>query len=410
MGTRRVIAIVCLCLLGPMIAAATYPYFPPPGVTYILSGANGTIGVNAINLTGCPNHQIPVAGSGGALTCSSNFAYNTSSAPGFNVVNAAAFNVTNSQSAPAGVGDVFIEAGVDVNGLGGGYQESAGTSNAGNNAGGAFEMDAGGGFGSGAGGAFSIVAGSGDPGAGTGAGGDVDISAGNGGANGGVGGNISIQAGAPLGGSNQNGGSITLTPQPPTGSGTHGQVILQNQTGANELTVDVGAELGAPTGGLQGHGSLNAQALYVNGNAVSTLSGTRAKKTGDTNTTSTVLALDPTLQFTSQPAGTYSLSCQLTWNMVSSSSSGVKIEVSSGGSVSEGFWSASGGNSSGGSTTDAAAINASAGSALTAGEIVTQTLSATLVTSGSGTIGIQFALNGGTGSLTLEQGSTCTLM
>jgi len=129
-----------------------------------------------------------------------------------------------------------------------------------------------------------------------------------------AGGAVNINGGAGGAGANGNGGTITLKPGAAGGSGTAGTTVIKDAANAAQITVNAsGTLLGSATGGAQGSGTLNAQALYVNGVAVSAGGGAtqKVKTSATTRTSTTSPTNDPDLQFTSVSTGTHSLQCYL---------------------------------------------------------------------------------------------------
>lgn len=78
--------------------------------------------------------------------------------------------------------------------------------------------------------------------------------------------------------------------------------------GTVRVTVGPGVQVGAPTGGDQGTGTVNATALYINGVAVGSAANARiVRKPSTTTRTSTTATADPDLAITPGAAGTFAV-------------------------------------------------------------------------------------------------------
>lgn len=103
--------------------------------------------------------------------------------------------------------------------------------------------------------------------------------------------------------------AVTFTSDTNTGIYSAGADIVGLATaGSNRVTVGPGVQVGAPTGGDKGAGTVNATGLYINGTAVG--SGAAAqivRKTANTARTSTTASADPHLSIATTNGVTYSI-------------------------------------------------------------------------------------------------------
>jgi len=222
------------------------------------------------------------------------------------------FNATNSTT-------TILRPATNAAGAGRSIQIGGGTSTGGNGIGGGVSIQAGFGNGTGQGGPVTITAG--DSGVtGTNNAGDVTISGGRGQTPGpAFGGNVILNGGTVL--ADGNGGGITFTGAPGVGTNRSGGGVTANLGAATgtgtpgifSILGGKGAVIGAPTGGAQGVGTLNATGLFINGVAVSaggsgtvTNVATGTGLTGGPITTTGTLSVDQSSSLTWTGTETFS--------------------------------------------------------------------------------------------------------
>lgn len=97
--------------------------------------------------------------------------------------------------------------------------------------------------------------------------------------------------------------------------------------GSNRVTVGPGVQVGSPTGGDQGAGTINATGLYINGVSVAGggLSSAVVKTAATDRSSTTTLTSDPDLQFTAASGGTYDIQFCLAFGGVTTGTQGFKF-------------------------------------------------------------------------------------
>lgn len=136
-----------------------------------------------------------------------------------------------------------------------------------------------------------------------------------------------------------------------------------------------------------------------------------AAKASDTTRAGPTVSLDPDLQFTGQPAGTYALTCYLVFK-VPATSEDIAYMAQTTGAATLGRFQADLADNLG---TDLGSANSEINyypletNPLTPNTMVSMTVNSTIGTSSTGTIGFSWGEYDGTGGMTLRAGSWCEL-
>jgi len=284
-STRRAyvaLGVVLAAIALPVLAATFNLFSPAAGIlkgnpsTYVttaatsadvvatFSGGAGCTGTNYLAANGTCQTAATTTVPGGATT---QIQYNNAGA--FAGSSDLAWQNGSRTLNIGATGNALIEP-VSNSGTGRFLTIRSGASSLAGSQGGALDIRAGASNGSGNGASATFTGGLGGS---TGQGGAAFLVGGPGGTTSGNAGSVQVNGGTPtdgnggdvqvLGsdgaGTNRNGGSVTLFAGAATGSGTLGQISLQGGRGVIA---------GAPTGGAQGVGTINATGLFVNGVAV----------------------------------------------------------------------------------------------------------------------------------------------
>jgi hypothetical protein len=214
-----------------------------------------------------------------------------------------------------------------------------------------------------------------------------------------------------INGSSTSGESYGLLIEAGTTSADYGFQVNNQANTASYFKIfgDGGVVVGAPTGGDQGVGTINATAIYVNGAAVTGgfTPVVKVKASGTTRNNTATLTNDPDLTYAIPVAGTYKIEVLAG---VLTSSAGMSFNLNYSGTMSNSAYSAiissgsltAAANSSTVSTTVNNALNAFAAAAQ-----ATIILEAVIVASGTGTVAFAWAQQSAiAANLTLPAGSS----